>query len=506
MVSTVTEIADSAPMKSLETLCFDNRYASLPAIFHSTHTPHALENARLLHFNSRAAALIDLDPDEAKRKDFVDLVTGANPLPGYQPIACCYAGHQFGHFVPRLGDGRAILLGEVLNDDGSRWDLHLKGAGLTLYSREGDGRAVLRSSIREYLCSEAMHGLGISTTQALCLTGSDERVYRERVESGATVLRMAPSHIRFGTFEYFYYTQRYDDLRTLADFTLETHFPHLLNAERPYLAFLTEVIESTAKLMSQWQAVGFMHGVMNTDNMSVHGLTIDYGPFGFMETFNPAEICNHSDHTGRYAYNRQPEIALFNLSCLAQAMVSLFDSEPEKSAELATAELHKYQERYIEHYAAAMRAKLGLQTARDEDQELCSTLLSAMAQHRVDFTRFFRALSCADAEQRTADTRELFSNPKAADAWLRDYNARLNHEPQDHVARAIGMRRVNPKFVLRNYIAEVAIRKAEDEQDFSEIDRLMSLLATPYDEHPEMEHYAGAPPDWATQLSVSCSS
>ncbi|MEM7206303.1 MAG: YdiU family protein [Pseudomonadota bacterium] len=502
-----TSIApEKANAKTLEELRFDNRYATLPEIFYSHHHPAALKNARLLHFNHDAATLIDLDPAQAGREDFVDIVTGAKPLPGFDPIACCYAGHQFGHFVPRLGDGRAILLGEVLNDDGRRWDLHLKGAGLTRYSRQGDGRAVLRSSIREYLCSAAMHGLGIGTTHALCLTGSDEPVYRERIETGATVLRMAPSHIRFGTFEYFYYSQRIDDLRTLANYTIETHFPHLLENERPYLALLTEVIDSTARLMAQWQSVGFMHGVMNTDNMSIHGITIDYGPFGFMEAYEPGYICNHSDHSGRYAYNKQPEIALFNLSCLAQALVPLFDPEPEKSAELATAELHNYQDIYIDYFASLMRSKIGLTTARDEDQALCTSMFELMRSNTVDFTRFFRALSTADTAARNTATRALFKEPTAADAWLDQYEDRLSHESDASEAREKRMRRLNPKYVLRNFMAETAIRKAEDEQDYSEIDRLMNLLATPFDEHPDMEHYAGAVPDWATGLSVSCSS
>jgi len=507
MITAHTSIApDAANGKTLEQLRFDNRYAALPDSFHSHHKSTPLQNSRLLHINAQAAALIDLDPAQAKRQDFVDIVTGSTPLPGFDPIACCYAGHQFGHFVPRLGDGRAILLGEVLNDDGSRWDLHLKGAGLTRYSRQGDGRAVLRSSIREYLCSAAMHGLGIGTTHALCLTGSDEQVYRERIETGATVLRMAPSHIRFGTFEYFYYANRLADLRTLARHTVETHFSHLLEHKRPYLALLTEVINATAKLVAQWQSVGFMHGVMNTDNMSIHGITIDYGPFGFMEAYEPERICNHSDHSGRYAYNKQAEIALFNLSCLAQSLVPLIDAEPQKSADLAIAELHNYQDIYTGYFTSLMRGKIGLTTEREEDQALCRSMFELMQANEVDFTRFFRALSLADSSTRNTATRMLFKDTSAADGWLDAYNDRLSREPGEGAEREKRMRRLNPKYVLRNYMAEIAIRKAEDENDNTEIHRLMHLLATPFDEHPNMEHYANAAPAWAKGLEVSCSS
>lgn len=492
--------------KSLEQLTFDNRYGQLPDIFHSAHAHSPLQDSRLVHFNHAAAGLIDLDPGEASRDDFVDIVTGAMPLAGFDPIACCYAGHQFGQYVSRLGDGRALLLGEVKNDDGTRWDLQLKGAGRTLYSRDGDGRAVLRSSIREYLCSEAMHGLGVGTTRALCLTASSEPVYRERIETGATLLRMAPSHVRFGTFEYFYYSQRLDDLRALGDYVLQTHFPHLLKRDNPILSLLVEVIDSTAKLMAQWQSVGFMHGVMNTDNMSIHGITLDYGPFGFMQEFEPHHICNHSDHAGRYAYDRQPEIGLFNLSCLAQAMVPLFDPTAETSAELATAELRKYQSCYNRHYSILMRDKLGLTLEDEGDRDLCQSLFETLHSNRVDFSRFFRALSQADPALRNSGSRELFADPAHCDRWMEDYNARLVRESTDDDTRATGMKRVNPKYILRNYMAESAIRKAEDDHDYSEIDSLMTLLSNPFDEHPEWAHYAGPAPEWASQLAMSCSS
>ena len=492
--------------KTLEQLRFDNRYARLPTLFHSAHRPIPLHSAHLVHFNHAASALIDLDPTQAARDDFVNIIAGTKLLPGFQPIACCYAGHQFGHLVPRLGDGRAILLGEVLNDDASRWDLHLKGAGQTHYSRGGDGRAVLRSSIREYLCSEAMHGLGIGTTRALCLIGSDEVVYREQAEPGAMLLRMAPSHVRFGTFEYFYYARQFDALKILADYVLQMHFPHLLACDNPYLALLIEVIGSTAKLIAQWQAVGFMHGVMNTDNMSIHGIAIDYGPFKFMEIFDAGHIGNHSDHSGRYAYNQQAEIGLFNLRCFAQALVPLFDPVPEKSAELATIELHCYQDRFSEHYTALVYAKLGLFIERDGDWALCQSLFESLQANQVDFTRFFRTLSDADQGRRCANTRVLFEVPSRCDDWLARYHARLADESLDDEIRSARMRQVNPKYVLRNHMAETAIRQMQDEGNSSEIERLMKLLATPFDEHPSMEPYAQVTPEWGRCLAISCSS
>ena len=492
--------------KTLEQLHFDNRYARLPEIFHSAHHPTPLSEMKLAHFNRSATALIALDPQQAERVDFVDIITGEKPLSGYTPIACCYAGHQFGHFVPRLGDGRAILLGEVCNDDGSRWDWQLKGAGLTRYSRQADGRAVLRSSVREYLCSEAMHGLGIGTTRALCLIASQEAVYRERVESGAMVLRMAPSHIRFGSFEYFYYAQRFDDLRLLANFTIENHFPHLLDGDRPYLALLVDVIDSTAKMIAQWQSVGFMHGVMNTDNMSIHGMTIDYGPFGFMEAYEAEKICNHSDYSGRYAYHRQPDIALFNLSCLAQAMLPLFDTDPDRSAKLAIKALDRYKTAYKSYYDEQMRRKLGLVQQHDSDPALFTALFALLQEQRIDFTRFFRALSTADTSGRRAAVHALLTNPTRADPWLQQYTERLASETVSNKARAQAMRQVNPQYILRNYMAEIAIRKAEGEGDYSEIDRLMAVLQRPFDEHPSMQHYADAPPAWAENITVSCSS
>ncbi len=489
-------------MQRFEQLEFDNIYASLPPIFFSRQQPEALQNQFLIHFNEVVSVLLGIDPGEAIRPDLSDLVTMTRPLNGFDPIAMCYSGHQFGQYVPRLGDGRAILLGQLMARDGARWDLQLKGAGQTLYSRQGDGKAVLRSTIREYLCSAAMHGLGIPTTHSLAMFGSDEEVYREQIETGAMLIRVAPSHIRFGSFEYFFYTQRYDDLKILADFTIGNYFNHLEDQQDKYLALLKEVIASTASLIAHWQSVGFCHGVMNSDNMSIHGITIDYGPFGFLDAYDAGHICNHSDYAGRYAYDQQPRIALFNLSCLAQAMLPLFHDNPEAAAELATDALQRYDSLFEQAWLALKRQKLGLHSARDQDGDLYDALTIQMQQSKTDFTRFFRHLS----EYGIEGGRDSFVHRERFDSWADQYQSRLKAENLPLAERQASMQQSNPKYVLRNYLAENAIKQACDAQDYSEIDTIMGLLQRPFDDQPDMERFAALPPDWASSLAVSCSS
>jgi uncharacterized protein YdiU (UPF0061 family) len=489
-------------MQKLDRLNFENTFARLPDSFHSRLQPTPLPAPYLVSFNAGAARLIDLDSAEIARADFAEHFTGNRLLPGADPLAMLYAGHQFGHFVPQLGDGRAILLGEIRNRAGELWDIQLKGAGITPYSRQGDGRAVLRSSIREYLCSEAMHGLGIPTSRALCITGSDEEVYRERIETAAVLTRLSPSHVRFGSFEVFFHRREYQQITGLADYVIARHFPHLISDPDKYRLFLNEVTRRTARLMAKWQAVGFSHGVMNTDNMSILGLTFDYGPFGFMENYDPGYICNHSDPRGRYAYDQQPQIGLWNLACLAQALSPLI---PEEQAH---AVLDDYAPAYHQHYVELMGAKLGLVNATQDDIHLTGSLLALMHASRIDYTRLFRNLgnfnSSADAEN--APLRDQFIDRAAFDAWAAAYRARLQYQPCTDSERKTRMDAVNPKYILRNYLAQNAIERAEKYRDFSEVDRLLKLLATPFDEQPDMESYAAAPPDWAQQIEVSCSS
>ena len=498
-------------MKSIEQLNFNNSFASLPEIFFSEHQPKALQGDFLIHFNPAVAELLGLDSGEVERKDFLDIFTTKKSFQGFKPLAACYAGHQFGQFVPRLGDGRAILLGQIRDEASRPWDLQLKGSGPTLYSRGSDGRAVLRSSIREYLCSAAMHGLNIPTTHALFLSGSREEVYREQIEPGAMVLRVAPSHIRFGSFEYYFYSQRFDELRLLFDYVIEQYYPQLQQAANPAVSFLDEVIDSTAKLIASWQAVGFAHGVMNTDNMSIHGVTLDYGPFGFVEQYDPNFICNHSDYHGRYAFDKQPEIGLFNLSCLAQALLPVLHEDADHAVTLAKRALDRYQDLFFEHYYASMAEKLGFKSFKPSDQQLIKSLLSLMEMDHVDYTILFRYLSGSVLDSVAQKCRDLFIDRPAFDDWFKLYLDRLaqDYEIEDTVslaARSDRMKKVNPKFILRNYMAEIAIRKAQDEDDYSEIEKLMTILSAPFDEHEAFEHYAGHPPEWAQQIEVSCSS
>ena len=492
-------------MHALEQLNFSNSFGTLPEAFHGRLQPTPLAGAHLASFNAAAAALIDLDPGEAARSDFVDYLNGARPLPGADPIAMLYAGHQFGHYVEQLGDGRAIILGEVRNTHGERWELQLKGAGPTPYSRRGDGRAVLRSTIREYLGSEAMHGLGIPTTRALCMLGSAEEVYREQIETGALLLRMAPSHVRFGSFEVFFYRGQHDRLRELADYVIEHHYPALRERADRYLAFYREVVTRTARLVAQWQQVGFAHGVLNTDNMSILGLTLDYGPFGFLDDYDPGFICNHSDHHGRYAFDRQPDIGLWNISCLAQALLPLLDPEPEAAVEQAKAGFDLYQATFAQAQADGMAAKLGLVDTQPGDADLVRGWLDLLAGGRADYTNRFRALGDFVADPADPTLRDTLPDRAAFDAWAARYRQRLNQDGLDGAERRARMQRVNPRYILRNYLAERAIRAARD-GDYREIDRLLTLLQRPFDEQPAMAAYAAPPPDWGRRLEVSCSS
>ena len=488
--------------RRLETLSFDNSYARLPESFYAKLNPTPFsEPPYLISFNPAAAELIDLDPEQAKRPEFAAVFGGSMLVPGMEPLAMLYSGHQFGVYVPQLGDGRAILLGEAQNEQGERWDLQLKGAGLTPFSRDGDGRAVLRSTIREYLCSEAMHGLGIPTTRALCIVGSDHKVFREQIETGAIVLRMAPSHVRFGSFEILYYRKQHEQLKVLADYVIAHHYPHLVETADKYTRFFQEVVEHTAKLIPQWQAVGWAHGVMNTDNMSILGITLDYGPFGFIDDYDPGFICNHSDHNGRYAFNQQPYIGLWNLSCLAQTLLPLAQKEDLKAA------LDRYTPLCEGRYMELMRAKFGLAETKEEDASLIQDLLALMHLHHVDYTSFFRGLGLfqAGTESLNELIRDFFPDRESFDRWARRYKDRLRQEGSRDEDRMVRMNGINPKYVLRNYLAQTAIEKAQ-KKDYAEIDRLLALLQNPYSDQSGMDAYAAPPPNWGKHLSVSCSS
>ncbi len=451
--------------------------------------------------SAKAAALVELDPALLQQPDFIALFTG-NAVPhDAKPLSAVYSGHQFGVWAGQLGDGRAILLGEVATAAGPM-ELQLKGAGLTPYSRMGDGRAVLRSSIREFLCSEAMAALGIPTTRALMITGSDQGVMRETVETSAVATRMAPSFVRFGSFEHWFYRDKPDELRILADYVINAFYPQLMQETNPYKALLAEVTRRTARMIAHWQAVGFMHGVMNTDNMSILGLTLDYGPFGFMEAFDSQHICNHTDQQGRYSYANQPQIGHWNCFALGQALLPLIgDVEDAQEA------LGVYEPEFASKIDELLHAKLGLQQFKDEDRALFEAMFALMHDNHVDFTQFFRKLGQLQVAQpeRDAPVRDLFIDRAAFDAWAASYRARLLQEQRSDSERRLAMDLVNPKYVLRNYLAQVAIEKAQN-RDFTEVARLLEVLEHPFDEQVEHEAYAALPPDWASHLEVSCSS
>jgi uncharacterized protein YdiU (UPF0061 family) len=492
-------------LRSLADLRLDNSFAALPPQFYTRLQPTPLPAPYLVCASESAAALIGLDPVEVRTERFVELFTG-NAIPeSATPLAAVYSGHQFGVWAGQLGDGRAILLGEAKAPGAGHpgaLELQLKGSGLTPYSRMGDGRAVLRSSIREFLCSEAMAALGIPTTRALCVTGSDQRVMRETVETAAVTTRMAPTFVRFGSFEHWYYNDKHEELKILADYVLARFYPEVRDAANPYQAMLAEVTRRTAELMAHWQAVGFMHGVMNTDNMSILGQSLDYGPFGFMEAFNVNHICNHTDQQGRYSYAMQPRIGNWNCYALGQAMLPLI-GEPDD----VHGALQGYSSAYTNKLDTLLHAKLGLQTRQPDDKALIDSAFTILQDSHVDFTLFFRRLGNLRIGDKASDEplRDLFIDRAAFDAWAVQYRARLVQENSSDEIRRAAMHAVNPKYVLRNYLAQIAIEKAQN-KDFSEVEKLLKVLEHPFDEQPENERYAALPPDWASELEVSCSS
>lgn len=463
--------------------------------------PTPLPSPYFIAASAPAARLIGLAPERLAEPDYVALLSGNMVAERSMPLSAVYSGHQFGVWAGQLGDGRAILLGDIPTENGSL-ELQLKGAGATPYSRMGDGRAVLRSSIREFLCSEAMAALGIPTSRALSIMGSQQGIMRETLETAAVVTRMAPTFVRFGSFEHWFYRKKPDELKILADYVIDGFYPALRAAANPYQALLAEVCLRTAELMAQWQAVGFMHGVMNTDNMSILGLTLDYGPFGFMEAFDAEHICNHTDQQGRYSYANQPQVGHWNCHALGQALLPLIGE-----VELAQAALDTYQPAFAAKMNALLRAKLGLRSAQDNDTQLFDSMFALMQANHVDFTQFFRTLSTLQmaAPGHDGALRDLFIDRPAFDAWAAQYRARLSQEHSVDAERQVAMNRVNPKYVLRNYLAQVAIEKAQ-QHDYTEVAKLMEILQKPFDEQPEHQHYAALPPDWASHLEVSCSS
>jgi len=503
------EVSSTAPHQAaasvpLPAARWTNRFAELGPRFFTELPAQGLPDPYWVATSPACAAELGWPADWQQSPEALQVLAGNAVWPGMRPLATVYSGHQFGVWAGQLGDGRALCLGELDTPAGPR-ELQLKGAGATPYSRRGDGRAVLRSSIREFLASEAMAALGVPTTRALALTGSRLPVLRETVETAAVVTRVAPSFLRFGHFEHFAHSDQPEQLRELLDFFVTHHAPECAQAPEPAVAVLQRVSLQTAELIAHWQSLGFCHGVMNTDNMSMLGLTLDYGPFGFMDGFDPGHICNHSDERGRYAYARQASVAFWNLHALAQSLMPLMpqgsDAEIEASTQRLLAAVEAYRERFATAMLARWRAKLGLTTEQAGDQALADDFLRLMAASRADFTQSWRRLSRALDD--ATPLRDLFIDRDALDAWLARWRERLAAEGAPEAVQA-RMLAVNPAVVLRNHLAEGAIRAARD-GDFGEVQRLLKVLSRPFDE-PESPADAALPPDWAQDLEVSCSS
>jgi uncharacterized protein YdiU (UPF0061 family) len=481
-------------------LAWHNSFAGLGKNFFTQLSPEPLPKPYWVGQSRAVARELGLDDAWLQSSELLQAVSGNQPIAGTQPLASVYSGHQFGFWAGQLGDGRAILLGET----SAGLEVQLKGSGLTPYSRMGDGRAVLRSSIREFLCSEAMQGLSIPTSRALCVIGSDTPIRRETIETAAVVTRVAPSFIRFGHFEHFSHRGQHDELKTLADYVIDRFYPDCrLTAQfsgNPYAALLQAVSERTAAMVARWQSVGFCHGVMNTDNMSILGLTIDYGPFQFLDAYDPSHICNHTDAQGRYAFNQQPNIAYWNLFCLGQALLPLIGEQ-----ELAIAALESYKAVFPTEFENLMHAKFGLRgdDRRDDDKTLIEEILKLLAHDRVDYTIFWRRLSHSSSGTKPQDVRDLFLDGSGFNSWIQRYSKRIEHVPQHLVAEL--MLKTNPKIVLRNHLCELAIQKAKL-KDFSEVNTLLTILESPFQEHPGLDVYADFPPDWASSIEISCSS
>ena len=472
-------------------IAFDNSYARLLDGLYTRTDPTPVASPRLVLFNHPLAEELGLDAAALDSEKGAAIVSGASVPPGAEPIAMAYAGHQFGHFVPQLGDGRALLLGEVIDRNGLRRDIQLKGAGPTPFSRRGDGRAALGPVLREYLVSETMHALGIPTTRALAAATTGEQVYRETVLPGAVLTRVAASHIRVGTFQFFAARNDVPALRRLADYVIGRLYPELTQVDQPYLALLDAVIERQASLVARWMHVGFVHGVMNTDNMAISGETIDFGPCAFIDAYDPATVFSSIDEGGRYAYANQAPIAQWNLARLAETLLPLIADDRARAVDIATARITAFPESFSKHWLAGMRHKLGLFTEQTGDGELIQSWLDLLEQSGADFTLSFREL--CEAAEGDAGHHKLGKLVQGYDAWSAAWMARLSHEAQSRGERATAMRKVNPAFIPRNHRVEEALNAAVADDDFGPFKNLLNVLSRPYDEQPDQVRYTEPP-------------
>jgi len=477
----------------LENITLTTPYLSLDDEFYKLTKPLPLDKPYLISFSSQAAQLINLDEECCKNPKFIEILNGTLNFKDSKPFAMCYAGHQFGNYNPWLGDGRTLNLGKT-----SGWNLQLKGSGETYYARTADGRAVIASSIREYLMSEAMHHLGIPTTRALGVIGSKTKVLRNQMEDAAIVMRMSTSWIRFGSFEYFYYNKEHEKLKSLAEYVIAESYPELQGNDDRYFEMFCKVIERTATLIAKWQAIGFCHGVINTDNMSIEGLTIDYGPFSMLDDFNYNYKPNHTDKIGRYSYGEQPNISYWNLTMLSKALSPLISSERMKE------KLDEFGEIiYPKAYINEMREKLGLLEKRDDDIELIRELVGALQDAYVDHTLFFRTLSHYNGDREPL--YDICMEPVVIDNWLKLYDERLSVEIREDNERQKAMLAKNPKYILKNYMLEKAINLAKN-GNFKMVDELLYIAQNPYEELSEFEHFANDTPEEYKNIGLSCSS
>lgn len=492
-----TSQESSSDHKIWDNVAFRYAYHQLPSYLYCHIKPTPLKSPQWVHWNHEFASSFGLVLNASD--ELLAEFSGNQSSPLFQPIATKYVGHQFGYYNPDLGDGRGLLLGEIYHENQQQWyEIHIKGSGPTPYSRGADGRAVLRSSIREYLMSEALHHLGVPTTRALGLLTSQTPVQREIIEDAAICIRMSPSHIRFGHFEYLYHQNDKEGLYKLADFCIENYYPRCAQSSQPYHAFFHEVTKRTAELIASWQAFGFAHGVLNTDNMSILGLSFDFGPFAFLDGYQPHFICNHSDTQGRYRFSNQPAIGLWNLQVLAQALSPLIKMD-------ALQEILKDYETHINQtYLKKMSLKIGVDEPDEKTSILIGNLLDILEIEQTDYTRFFRELSNLD-KNKPQNIFDLFVDTKHIRSWLEEYSAYLNSTNLSFARICPKMREINPKYILRNYLLEQAIQSAQS-GDFSEVHRLFTLIQAPYEEQVEFEHYANLPPQWAQELNISCSS
>jgi len=475
-------------------ISFDNRYISLGDGFYVKTVPSAVSGPSLIKFNEELANRLGFSGADIAENDVAAVFAG-NVIPrGADPIAMAYAGHQFGHFVPQLGDGRAILLGEITTGDGTNYGVQLKGSGQTYFSRNGDGRAALGPVLREYLVSEAMAKLGIPTTRALAAVATGEEVARERLLPGGVITRVASSFVRVGTFEFFRARGDVEAIRKLSDHVIRHNYSTLLQEKNPYVALLQAVVERQAALIAQWMGLGFIHGVMNTDNMSIAGETIDYGPCAFMDEYKHDRVFSSIDRYGRYAYNSQPSIGLWNLTRLAECLIPLISENSEEAVETAQGVLETYIDTYLQQWLSVMRAKLGLTNIagmEEADKELIEALTNAMNDNHADFTLTFFHLSRLDARasEQDKDCRSLFDDPSAFDQWVIKWRERLLKETRSDESRQTYMQTVNPVYIPRNHQIEVAIRSAEDRNDFSVFHALQDVLQNPFTQQPGKEGY-----------------